>query len=397
MISCFNHIRDPFPIEEIDVYEFIERIKSPDKETFELIEKARKYRNVDIDKYVKLKEKLPCFTLNFSFNGRKNNNNIKLPTGLIYLDVDNNTDIDFTNPYLFATWLSPSNTGRGILVKVENLNLNNFKYTYLAIANKLNVDADIGAAKATQFTIHSYDKNIYFNENAMTWVLDTTEESKTNFTPNTHISNKKNEGYSEMMVNHSIRYNNYNDFNFKGEKYIYFKDEKKLMASVFVPKIIKRGKRNSILSSIAYQVRALNLWVPYGFLKNYMLTINLYNCHPKLYESEVKSIVDRIMRMKELSPVLNSQRRFLFNPEFDLSFKEKMKIVNSENGKAKVEKTIEGLKDCIKQWDVTKFGKVTIDSLIKVSGRSKGTVEKYYKLLRAEKDMINEKYKKLAK
>ncbi|WP_298782425.1 BT4734/BF3469 family protein [uncultured Polaribacter sp.] len=399
MISCFNHIKDPNATDEIDIYEFVERIKSPDKSIIVLIEQARLYHNKDKDKYDGLKAKLPCFTLNFSFNGRKTNETIKSPTGFIYLDVDNCTSIDLSNPFIFATWLSPSNTGRGVLVKVENLNLDNFKDTYSAISKHLNLNVDIRAAKATQYTIHSYDKGIYFNEDAITWVIDTSNEAQTNFTPTTSILKpilkRKRKDIGVIGVNYSIRYNNYNEVDFGGKEYLYFKDEKIVMATVFVPKAIKKGSRNSIVSAIAYQLRALNPHIAQNYLQNYIETVNLHHCKPKLRAEEISTIVRNIMNRKNLIPVPNNPRRFLFNPKFKLPLKEIMGIVNYYNGKARSEKTINKIRECILNWDVAELGKLTQKSLIKASGVSKGTIEKYYKLFEEERKLINQQYNKL--
>lgn len=394
MISCFNYMKDTMPIGEIDVYEFIERVKSPDESTLKLIKLARQYYNTNKTKYDELKEQLPCFTLNFSFNGRKTNDTIKSATGFIYLDIDGNTNIDLTNEHIFATWLSPSNTGRGVLVKVENLNLKNFKDTYTSIANHLNIVVDKRAAKATQYTIHSYDENIYFNQDAITWVIDTTNETQTNFTHTTPLLKKKEKDIGVIGVNRSIRYNNYDEVDFNGKPYLYFNDKKIDMATVFVPKVIKKGSRNSILSAIAYQLRALNPHISKNYLQSYIETVNLYHCIPKLGTKELNTIVYNIVSRKELTPIPNNPRRFLFNPKFKLSFKEKMKIVNGHSGKERTEKTINKIRKCIVNWDVTELGKLTQKSLIKASGVSKATIEKYYKLFEEERILINQQYKK---
>lgn len=127
MINYFNNIYDPIVRGEIDIYDFLDRVKSPDMEVRHKVEQARSYHSFDKVEYDLIKRQLPCFTLNFSFRDRKLNSNIDEPTGFIYIDVDGITDIDFSNEYIFASWLSLSETGRGILVKVDGLTLENFK------------------------------------------------------------------------------------------------------------------------------------------------------------------------------------------------------------------------------------------------------------------------------
>ncbi|MCH3884402.1 BT4734/BF3469 family protein [Tenacibaculum aquimarinum] len=298
MISCYQNTHSPNVLEEIDIYEYLERIKSPSESILSSILKTRGYYNKDKDQYDYLKSKLPCFTLNFSFKNRKCNENIKVPTGFIYLDLDGSTSFDYYNQYVFASWLSPSKNGRGILVKVEGLNLNNFKYTYIVIAQHLNINVDIRAAKATQYTVHSYDENIYFNENSITWLINNTSETKSSFTPTRSILKEKRKDRDIMGVNPTLRYNNYDNIDYKGKKYLYFKNEKKLMATVIIPRIIKKGSRNSILSAIAYQMRALNIHISFAFLLSYIKSVNLYHCKPVLYDNEITTIVKNIMSKK---------------------------------------------------------------------------------------------------
>ena len=77
--------------------------------------------------------------------------------------------------------------GRGILVKVEGLTLSNFNTTYFDIARSINLNADKHAAKATQYNIHSYDEDLYINNDSITWYAK--EEVKN--IPSTLVYKKK--------------------------------------------------------------------------------------------------------------------------------------------------------------------------------------------------------------
>ena len=190
MLNFYNNIKDPRAQGEIDVYDFLDRIKNPDPITKKKIELARLFKSQDeIEEYQKLKAKLPCFTLNFLFHDRKSNATIKEPTGFIYIDVDGNTDIDLQNQFIFASWLSLSGQGRGILVKVDGLNLNNFNISYIEIAEKLNIEADMNASKATQYCIHSHDKEVHINNDSVTYEV----KEETVITPTTLTYKKKKE------------------------------------------------------------------------------------------------------------------------------------------------------------------------------------------------------------
>ncbi|WP_405608369.1 hypothetical protein [Polaribacter sp. Asnod1-A03] len=387
MISFFKNVKSPKIIGEIDVYEFIESIKKPKKDVFKLILEARKCYKNNKYRYDYIKTILPCFTLNFNFRHKKSNENIKSPTGLIYLDLDDEKEIDLNNRYIFASWLSLSNNGRGILVKVENLNLENFKETYVAIAKELNLRLDMHAGKATQYNVHSFDEYLYLNEDSLTWIVDNSVIE--NSTPISPLKRKKKKDNSVLGGKQKIRFNNFDEFDFNGRKYVFFKEEKKLMASIVVPKNIVAGRRNSIVYAIAYQLKGLNPQISYSYLKKYIDSINIYHCKPTLKNDEITTIVKNVISAKSVKLTLNSPRRFLFNPEAKLTFKQKMKIVNPLTGKVRTDKTISEIKEHIIFWDVIKNGKVTQRALTRVTGKNKKTIEKYYKLFKNEIKIIN--------
>ncbi|WP_282073194.1 BT4734/BF3469 family protein [Polaribacter atrinae] len=393
MISCFNNIKNPFVVKEVDIYEFIEQVKEPNQSVLDLIIKARKHYTKKTDLYKSIKEKLPCFTLNFSFNTKKTNDNIKAPTGLIYLDIDNETNIDLTNKLIFVSWKSLSNNGRGVLVKVDNLTKDNFKSTYLSIAKELNIEADKNANKPTQYCIHSYDEDIYSNDDSITWKCIKEENKKP---PTKSILRKKRKDSSQVGVFTKLRFNNIDDYDFKGNDYLYFENEKEEIAVVFIPNSISKGGRNNIISSIANQIKALNSNISFDDFKRLVQGVNFKHCKPPLSENEVSYIISKIFDSKDNKLLFNEEKRFLFNPKGNLSHKEKMKIINPIMGKRQSNKTIEEIRGILNNWNILKDGKVTQKSLQKVSKKNVKTIEKYYYLFKDFRDEINKRLKLLA-
>lgn len=110
---------------------------------------------------------------------------------------------------------------------------------------------------------------------------------------------------------------------------------------------------------------------------------------------EVSSIVQSVMEREVTDLILNSPRRFLFNPSANLTRKQKMKIVNRENGKVRTEKTKEEIAKCIDEWDVTTQGSISQNKLKYATGKSIGTIEKYYKFFKSEIADIKERYNQL--
>lgn len=377
MLNFYNNIKDPGVMGEIDVYDFLDMVKNPEEKIKTKISIARFYKILgDEDDYSEIKAQIPCFTLNFLFNGYKNDENIKEATGFVYLDVDGCTDINFDNPLIFASWLSLSGLGRGILVKVNNLNLNNFKTTYETIGNELNITVDKHANKATQFCIHSYDNELYFNNNSITYQA----KEVTTKTPNsvTYLK-KKGKVAIEIGNNSKLVYNNIGNIDFKGQDYIFFEEEKQLFAKAWIPRAIPVGKRNEILFSIANQFKALNPMMPNEEFLSFIININRSRCIEPLKDKEVIEIVKKIEANDSVKLNLNNPKRMIYSPKCKWTPNEKRAKTNELNGKRRRKKTMKEIEDCLKNWDKKTQGKVTQKKIAETTGKSIKTIENYYK------------------
>ncbi len=393
MISCFDNVFSPTVKKEIDIYEYIEQIKRPEQSILEMIDKARQFHGKSKSNYKYIKDNLPCFTLNFSFNKRKTNTNIKAPTGFIYLDLDNETDIDLTNELIFVSWKSLSNTGRGILVKANGLTITNFKSTYLSIAKELNIKADKNASKPTQYCIHSYDKDIYVNDNSITWEC---KEDIFNNPPISSISLNRKRKDSTAVGENRLRLDNITDYDFKGKDYIFFEDEKEMIAKVYISERIEKGSRNNIFSIITHQIKSLNMLLPFEDFNRFMKYVNAKSCKPPLKEDEVNRIINKTFYKENILPILNEERRFIFNPKSRLSSKEKRSIYAPLLGIMKSKRTLKEIETTLLNWSIKTQGKVTINSLIKATGKCKNTIEKYYPQFKELRTKINNDLKLLA-
>ena len=378
MPSYFSKVSDPKVMGNININKFIEIIKNPNESIVSAISDARKYHSKKNKKrYDEIKRNLPCVTLNFTFKHYKKDKNINKPTGFIYLDVDNLLKINLEHPLIFASWVSLSGKGRGILVKVDNLSLDNFKETYIGISEKLGINTDVNANKASQFTVLSYDKDIYINNDSTKWIASKIETSPTTIA----IINKKRKDANVMGVNNKIRYDNLEDYDFKGKNYIIFNDDKMQFSKAYIPPTIKSGLRNTHLSCIAYQIRALNKNLESTEFKRFILNVNSSVCKPPLEEKEVISIVGRIEKNKDIKPILNFERRIIFNPKSGYNTKQKKSISNKLLGKLRSKKTLKELEFIVDKWDESSYGKLTQKRLQKISGKNIKTIEKYYRQL----------------
>lgn len=339
---------------------------------------------------------LPTFRFNFLFNGSAANDNIISPTGLIYLDTDD-TDSIPDSPYILAKWKSISDTGFGILVKVNGLSLDNYKHTYNHLSELIGITSDAGARKATQQTIQSYDPNLYYNPDAL--VYECTESKKVS-----HAPIKKREkciGTDETFSNEndgSIRFNNIGDY-FTGEyadaDYRVF-DVKEWICNPYIPFRIEEGSRNKRMFSILSQYALLNPHAGRGFLRSIADTINT-KMYPNLSGKEVGLVVDSVIKKREagsLEVYLNDERRILFNPKAFLTVKEKMKIVNQELGKRKSDFTKEVIYLVLENWKFEADGKITQKKVAKLANRDVSTVKRHWKDFKAYSADLNDSYYK---
>jgi hypothetical protein len=129
------------------------------------------------------------------------------------------------------------------------------------------------------------------------------------------------------------------NYDFKCKRYLYFENDKEKIAAVFIPKIITNENINNIILSIVNQIKSLNLKISHNDFKRPLKGINFKYCVKPLKDEEVNAIIDKTYNNKDCKPVLNKQKRFLFNLNKKLTFKEKMKIINPVMGERTSNKT----------------------------------------------------------
>jgi hypothetical protein len=352
----------------------------------------RKYDNIK-------QNKLPTFRFNFLFKARALNKNITVPTGLIYLDVDGTLAIPESN-YVFAKWKSLSNTGYGVLAKVDNLTQVNYREVYNELSELIGVSADNGARSATQQTVLSFDPDLYCNTESLVYhylekveepnkekiiekkqvirigsysksSLSSTSEDSIAYDYTEKVANlitlekkKKdipaNETFSVISSSDGIRFNNIKDYFTDATPYIMF-EEKEKICSPYIPFNIKEGARHNTLFSYLTQIAVLNPTKGKEYIIAIGTTMN-DKMPAKLPKEEVTSIIYSVLKMREegtLKMFCNLERRFLFNPDFEFPKGEIMKIVNVENGKRKTEQTQRAIYNILEDWNFKSDGKIT--------------------------------------
>ncbi|MDV3949332.1 hypothetical protein CMT75_12495 [Elizabethkingia anophelis] len=386
-----------------DVVEFI---KNPPSEHIKLVNHARTLER-DSEEYKNIKiNRMPAVSVGFNFeNGYIKGDNVSSSTGYLYIDVDGYTEEDFeiNTAYVCAYWRSLSNTGVSIIVKVEGLTPKNLKVATSKIAELLDIPYDDRAVSIDRLTVLTYDPNAYYNDNTDVIPIDELlpdgTEAIIDSTKSTHfntINKDKLLGYE--CNGYKLRFNNLNellqplDIQFDENGFHDLgKDNKLKYAQVFIPfKTINTGQRESILKSIAYQLVALNKNAPKALTLKYLQTVNAKVMRPQLSSTEVNTTLNKVYKKRnDIKPVLNTSRRFIYDSSKNLTTTEKRQLNAIQMGKDKVDKTKQELLDVMKNWNIEKCGKMTIDNIKKVTGKNKKTVQKYYTHLKRQlKDML---------
>lgn len=395
-INHFKNCKSPSIIGKITVEDVLHKIKYGDENLLN-IKKARDYGkgHPEYDE-IKMK-KLPTHRFNFLIEGKAENVNIIGATGLIYIDVDDNIDIPHSE-YIYAKWRSLSNTGYGILVKVDNLTLNNFKDVYASIGVILGVKVDDGARKAIQQNVLSYDPSVYCNTDSKVYEYEGSKKAS----PNT-IKKKEeyiviNEAFTNTPIIKERIDNSYEYFvgdNYDKE-YLYFEDKVTICAPYMPWYGISKGNRNNLLFRLLSQFALLNPTFDRKYLLNKSDYLNK-KIFPNLTKIEINSIVNSVIKKRaegtlEIYP--NKERLILFNPNIKLTKHQKRQIVGFVMSEKKSKKTQDAIYEILENWDFEELGQITQKLVISISKFSRSRVQRNWFRFKDYVEYLNKENKR---
>jgi hypothetical protein len=389
-VNYFENTKKPIVSKTLTIEEIFSIIKSGGDNLQKIIN-LRKLGKSHSD-FASIKETLPTVRFNFIFDRKASNDRILAPTGFIYIDVDACDSIDLSNNLIFAAWKSVSQTGYSIIVKVENLTIDNFDNTYNEISSLLNLSTDIGAKKPTQQTILSFDSNIYINNESTTFIALNKKVSN-------GIIQEKEERLIEpndtFLKSDVIRFNNISDYFINSdEEYIYFEEKEKLCIP-FIPNGIEEGRRNIVMYFNLSQFALLNPYAGVGVLLKIAKLINSKFYVPYTDE-KITSIINAVIKQREegkLKPYFNKERRIIFNPKYKLTAKQKIKKTNQIMGKQKTEQTKKVIYSIIENWNFANEGKITQQGVVEKSNKSIITIKRYWPEFKDYVTSLNKDFK----
>jgi hypothetical protein len=356
MIQTYKNITSPEVLRKINITDWLNDIEvgtfSTQINNLRLLTKNSKDFNI-------IKQSLPCCTYNFYYDTYKKDCNILHSTGFLFIDVDN-LSIDINNDLkskVYAIYKSVSNNGYHIIVKVlnipNNIDLISFNEFYKSICIDLNIIdyIDYNAIRRSQFSIVSYDPDLYYNEDCIVYEFKKSYLSLTNLTindNNTYVSVPK-VTFSNI---HDVA-NVDNGFKVNKDGWDYFECK--------IPFKVKNGSRQAFLSSYCNNYILLNKHLNQQSVYKTMLKVNQLGCINPLTENEIYKIVDYKFKNKEtLKPIMQKKKRkivFAKNSEYTLT--EKKQIVSKVVGEIRTENKLKQLQEIIFDWNFEMYGKIT--------------------------------------
>jgi hypothetical protein len=380
IINYYKNVKSPSVQYNIELNDWLTKIKAG-----EFKEKINSLRLLDKSSpdFNSLKLSLPCVTYNFFYNSYKKDENIASSTGYIFIDIDN---LKFSlsksiQHKVHAYYKSVSNNGVHLIVKASNIpkdiSNDDFSNFYRSIVNDLGISdiVDISAVKRSQFSIVSYDEDLYLNNNSIVYEYVNTPLKVTNF--NTIIKEEK------KSISHLrggiIKYTNLYDIVDIDSGYSVFKDGIYETKSYLTGKV-KRGNRQNFFSSYCNNLICINEGITKAEVYNVLSNINNHHCVEPLPKADLIKIINyKFKNIDKLIPIkFKKPRKIVFAKVSEYSTKEKRQIVAKVVGSFRTENKLKELEEIILNWDNEKYGKVSQSKIYSNFKISKNFVEKHY-------------------
>jgi hypothetical protein len=363
------------------------------------ISEARAFRAIakNHPEYIKFKKYLnACYAPN-EYNGNS--------TGFIYLDIDGFQSTEeavihrnsvVKHPFVAACWLSLSNLGLSILVKVDNLTKDNYDHYYdqlnLFFENRL----DTGARGFNKVNCISYDPTVYVNSTAIPFIPEEGCSSSI-------YKNNNNNRYctptftgtgTSVIWQTRLSDSEYVNVNTP----VVYKDGIdiiKLDLWRYKVNKIPIGKRNSTIGSISLQLIVLNPKVERTKLLNSLLSINKNYCIEALSKNEVIKIFNdnysKFLKGEVDTSKYLKKKKVFFHTDCKIPKNDRISIALTELHKANgrdrasreqlINETIELLQDGnpITKLRIAETAGISIDTVKRYWKPFKNLIEQYNK------------------
>jgi hypothetical protein len=342
-------------LEQVELPTVLKRIK--EGEYSQLIEDEKhltpEFRNIS----------LPYFKPTF-------NDSLHKLTQLIYGDItgfDNIEDVkDHLKrfPFIHSAWSSYDNRGIGLLIQCEGLTIDCFMSNWKEVQNILGLEFGPQTKRLDLKVIVPSDEDIYINENVQPFKAIQNDEVEP--------VNKSNKFIFQTQFSPEI---------FKGKDHLIFPNGIDFL-KVYLPKdgIILNELRVKVLPAIIATIIQLNhetksqeeiLKLTYALNNKHCVKPFSKKVFYDIFNDIYQNHLDGTMEVKYI------KRKLIFNPESNLSKKEKLTLAGQLAGKIRKDDTFNKLKSIVESLD-----KPTQVKVAQVSGCGIATVKRHWSKLK---------------
>jgi hypothetical protein len=384
MFNIITNVTSRNVIDNITLEELIYHLKNPSIIHKKIVDRAR-VLGKGSKEYETIKKEIPCFVPNYKHNKSVRVDTIEYSTGFIYIDVDYKLDIDFSEfSFIVASWKSLSGIGCGILVALDNYNkLDTELKTMRAIINSVCETVDIIPDKAAvsrdRLNVMSYDYDTYYNPDFTrfnTSFIKSKEDKKVVTRENKKLRERLESDYH--FYDGDLRLSNLEELKenlpFKDDiLFLDMSDNPIKYTSIYIPKSIALGDRNSKVFKILSSIKALNPLISKERFIGFANHINSNKCFEPMEKEELNNICKNLIN-KHIPLFANKEQKYPFNPIYTLTGRERTSIASGEHNKKEGKKNTDKILTAVQEWNVPKDGKFTIKALSIKIGLSYKTV-----------------------
>ena len=329
---------------------------------------------------------VPAVTYNFFYNKYKKDSNIISSTGLMYIDIDDPSFdpncIDKNK--IYAAYNSFGGLGWGLIVRIEGLTKENFKYNYKKIVSELKLEefVDTNAIKASQYNVLSYDKNIEVNNHAYVYKAEDIKEVQSVPHPCVY-KREEREAYTHgggTVFQKPLRFNNLDDIEFEGDFTVNWEGYDWVRCWLPIQKV--KSGRNKLLLSYLNNLKWLNPNLTKERALKVLSSVNLRVFESPVSNQMLQRVIDSVFKYFDegtLKPIYNkTKRKIIFSSNSEYTAEEKREIVLDICNKKKSDDSKQKIYDIIEAWDFDNYGKISIRKISNNFPISKKTVAKYW-------------------
>lgn len=384
MFNIITNVKNRGIIDNITLEELVHHLKNPSVIHKKIVDKARSLGK-DSKQYEAIKKAVPCFVPNYNHNKYIKTDTIEKSTGFIYIDIDYELDINFSEfSFIAASWKSLSGVGSGILIALDNYDkLNTDLKTMRAVINSvcetLDIMPDKAAVSRDRLNVMSYDYDTYYNPNFTrfnTSFVESKEDKKVVTRENKKINKELESDYH--FYDGDLRLSNLDEL----KENLHFEDDTLFLdmsdnpikyTSIYIPKTIPVGGRNNTVFKILSSIKALNPLISKDRFIGFANHINNTRCYEPMDKEELNGICIRLIN-KYVPLFSNKEQKYPFNPIYTLTGRERTSIASGEHNKREGKKNTDKILTAVQDWDTFKDGKFTIKALSNKIGLSYKTV-----------------------